>query len=93
MPLRDDYAMFGYGIMFNEEDEDLVYEILESVGKEFDTQHIPERIFLYYKPCKMCVGSRLGTFSEERKDRFYPPMNTIQYNGVKYPLKFYLHMW
>ncbi len=93
MPLRDDYAMFGYGVMFNEDEELLAYNVLESAGSDFDIQHISGKIFLHYKPYTMCVGSRMGTFSEERKDRFYPPMVRIQHKGVNYPLRFYLHMW
>ena len=64
MPLRDDYAMFGYGVMFEKKDEELVYDILESAGSEFDIQHIsPGKIFLHYIPYTMSVGSRMGTFS------------------------------
>ncbi len=90
---QDDHAMFGYGITFDKKDEELAYNILESVGSEFDIQHISGHIFLHYESYTMRVDPQMGDFWEERKEGFYPPMARIEYDGVKYPLKFYLHMW
>ena len=92
MPLRDDYAIFAYGLTLD--DEDLACDILESAGDEFDIQCVGnDKWFVFYKESKMCVGSRLGTFSETRPERFYIPMTTIKHEDTCYPLSFCLHLW
>lgn len=95
MPLRDDYAMFCYGIKVNGDDDEDAYNIAESNKMyNLEVQSIGDDTYIVYvKGTDITVGSRTGSFISKFDISNQYQKIIINYKNEIYDFSWILVMW